>query len=387
MTRVLFACAPGDGHYHPLLPLARAFAEAGHEVAFATAPAFGERVEAEGFTFLQAGIDSIEARALFEPYAAEHQALPLEERRAFIFSLLFGRIEAPAKLADLRAAVRDWRPDLVVHETADLAAPIAAAELELPTVHHSFGRLHPRDTLARAVAETEPLWREVGLEPEPYGGMFRGIYLDIAPPSLQTDPLPDGARVQLLRPVPVASVSAEPAPEWLGRLPERPTVHVTLGTVFNDLAVFRLLLEGLADVDCNVVGTVGRNRDPAELAPLPANARVERYIPQSFLLPHCSVVVTHGGSGSTLGALAHGLPMLLVPRGADQFDNAERCTAIGVAKRLLPDELTSAAVRSAVESLLADASYSERARVVAEEIAAMPAAAEVVALLVSGPPP
>ena len=379
MTRVLFSCVPGDGHYHPLLPLARAFAEGGHEVAFATALAVGGRVEAEGFTFLQAGIDSIEVAVRLEPFAAEHEALPLAERRAFIFSRIFGRIEAPAKLEELRAAVREWPPDIVVHESADLAAPIAAAEAGIPSVHHSFGRALPRDTLARATAETDPLWREIGLEPEPYGGMYRGIYVDIAPPSFQTEPLPDGVRVQPLRPVPVAAASAEPLPAWLERLPERPTVHVTLGTVVNDLAVFRVLLEGLADVDCNVVATVGRNRDPAELEPLPANARVERYIPQSLLLPHASVVVSHGGSGSTLAALAHGLPMLLVPRGADQFDNAERCVALGAAKRLLPDELTPAAVRSAVESLLAEASYRQRARSIAEEIAAMPGPAEVVA--------
>ena len=59
---------------------------------------------------------------------------------------------------------------------------------------------------------------------------------------------------------------------------------------------------------------------------------VERYVPQADVLPLCDVAVGHGGSGSTLGALAHGLPMLLLPHGADQFENAQACAALGVAR-------------------------------------------------------
>jgi MGT family glycosyltransferase len=175
--------------------------------------------------------------------------------------------------------------------------------------------------------------------------MFRGIYVDIAPPSFQTEALPAGTHVERLRPIPVEPASTERAPEWLDQLPDRPTVYVTLGTVFNDLLVFRVLLEALAELECNVIATVGPRSDAAELAPIPENAHVERYISQSLVLPRSSVAVTHGGSGSTLAALAHGLPMLVVPQGADQVDNAAACEAIGTARRLLPDELTAEAAR------------------------------------------
>ena len=84
---------PGFGHFHPLVPLARAFAQAGHEVAFATSPYFKEHVEAADFYFLPAGIDNAERWARFEPFQAEHLALPLEERRAFLFPHMFGTIE------------------------------------------------------------------------------------------------------------------------------------------------------------------------------------------------------------------------------------------------------------------------------------------------------
>ena len=72
--------------------------------------------------------------------------------------------------------------------------------------------------------------------------------------------------------------------------------------------------------------------------------RVRRFVPQAELLPHCTAVVTHGGSGSMLGALAHGLPLLVVPQGADQFSNADRVVAAGAGLALQPDELSPSAV-------------------------------------------
>lgn len=220
----------------------------------------------------------------------------------------------------------------------------------------------------------------MGLEPEPLCGAFRGLYLDICPPSFQSEPFPEGAGKQPLRPT-FPAEPAEQQPPWLDRMPDRPTVYVTLGTAFNDLSIFRLLLDALADVDCNVVATVGRDNDPAALGVPPGNAIVERYVSQSLVLPRAAATVGHGGSGSTLAALAEGLPMLLLPQGADQFENAGQARAIGAARVLMPGELTEDAVRAAVTTLLEDLSYGAAAQALAAEIAAMPDPREVVARL------
>ena len=100
------------------------------------------------------------------------------------------------------------------------------------------------------------------------------------------------------------------------------------------------------------------------------------------MLPSCDVVVGHGGSGTTLGALAHGLPMLLVPKGADQFDNAARCEEAGAAIVLAPDDVTADAVRDALLRLLDDPSFRPSAERVAAEIAAMPSPSEAAARVV-----
>jgi UDP:flavonoid glycosyltransferase YjiC (YdhE family) len=370
------------GHFRPLLPLARAFSGAGHEVAFATSSSFAARVEASGFPLLPAGIDEQELADQLTPFHAYLASVPPGERRPLLFTRRFATLEAPAKVDALHAVTSAWKPDLLIFGSADLAAPIVAASLDLPLVNQGFGRMVPLAILELAARETESLWRDRGLTPDPLGGAFRGPYLDICPPSFQTGAPPTGTPVLRLRPT-YPPDPEERLPDWVDGLDERPLIYVTLGTVFNDLSVFRVLLDALAEVDCNIVATIGRDGDPDALGSVPENAHVEQYIAQSLLLPRCAVTVGHGGSGSMLAALTEGVPLLLVPRGADQFENAERCQALGAAKVLMPDELTGESVRDAVATLLEEPSYRDRARELGAEITAMPSPEELVPAIIA----
>jgi UDP:flavonoid glycosyltransferase YjiC (YdhE family) len=374
--RVLFSCTASDGHFLPLVPLAQSFASAGHEVAFATAAAFAPRVNGEGFELLPAGQSLAELQAAMAPFRARLDKLPPDDRRPYGFAWRFATVDAPAKVDQLLTEMTAWQPELVVHETADLAAPAVAAALGLPSAQHSFGRLLPPACVERAAPATAELWRRLGLEPDPASGLFRGPYIDIWPASLQDNAPPEGTAVEHLRPVTITSGD----PAWEAHLDGgRPTVYVTLGTVFNDLSLFRIMLDALADLDCSVLATVGRNNDPGALDPIPENAIVERYVRQADVLPFCDVAVGHGGSGSTLAALAHALPMLLVPQAADQFENAAACAAGGAAICLHPDAVTTDNVRAAVHALLDDPAPRAVAASVAREIASMPSPADVVA--------
>ena len=82
--------------------------------------------------------------------------------------------------------------------------------------------------------------------------------------------------------------------------------------------------------------------------------------------------MTHGGAGSTLGALAFGRPLLLVPQGADQFHNAERVVAAGAAVQLMPDRLTADSARRAVRTILGDDGFQRAAHDIERELDAMP---------------
>jgi UDP:flavonoid glycosyltransferase YjiC (YdhE family) len=110
---------------------------------------------------------------------------------------------------------------------------------------------------------------------------------------------------------------------------------------------------------------------------VPANARVDRFIPQDTLLPTCAAVVHHGGAGTTFGALAHGLPQVVLPQGADNFVHAAVLERAGVARVLRPGEVTPGTIQDAVRHVLGEPSYRGAAHQVAAEIATMPSPAQV----------
>jgi MGT family glycosyltransferase len=226
------------------------------------------------------------------------------------------------------------------------------------------------------------LWRSRGLEPRPFGGAYDTLYLDSYPPLLQSQPADHIARRQLVRPQrddgEFDSSSALPLPEAPAGAP---LVYVTMGTVFNDANPLRATVEALRDLPVRILVTVGPHGDPATLGTQPGNVRVERYVPQSAVLEYCDVVVSHGGSGTALGALALGLPQLCLPQGADQFLNAAAIASAGAGLALLPDECTPEVVTHAVKRLLEDHAFRDAARRVGESISAMPPVEEVAALL------
>lgn len=181
--------------------------------------------------------------------------------------------------------------------------------------------------------------------------------------------------VQPLRPISWSGPAAafEPADD------ARPRVDVTLGTVASDLAVLRDALVGLACLDIRLLVPVGPMGGPDALGPQPANVRVERFVPQTQVLPHASVVVSHGGSGTFLGALSHGLPQVCLPQAADQFRNAAGVVQSGAGLALPPAEVSSEAIAGAVRRALGEPAFRAAAAFVGDEIAAMPSPEEVVA--------
>ena len=377
--RVLCSCLPGFGHFHPMVPLARALVDAGHEVAFATAPRFCERVvEPAGFLAFPAGVSPV---VVEEETSRLPEVAALGPRDVWPFGAhMFAGVAASRKVGDLVDVVERWGPALVVHGAIDFAGPVAAASAGLPSVNHGVGALQPREFWELSADVVAPTWRDRGVEPGPLGGMFRHLYLDVCPPSFQSPDITLVPARQLLRPVPFDTPTGdEQLPPWVASLSGWPVVYVTLGTIFNSApGLFETLLDGLREEPFEVIVTVGNDREPEELGRQPANVHVERYIPQSLLFPRCDAVVCHGGSGTVLAALSWGLPLLVVPQGANQFWNAERCAELGLGAYLVEDDVSPAAVRRLVHALLEDPGYREAARRVQDEIAAMPPPAAAV---------
>jgi UDP:flavonoid glycosyltransferase YjiC (YdhE family) len=376
--KVLLTSPAGLGHIHPMVPLARAMVARGHEALWAV-PADGvdhvERTGIRAVAVAPAGLTSVTDVRQRYP---ELDTLPPLEVGDVMFGKLFGAMAAPHMLAGLAPVAREWRPDLVVADAAEFAGHIMAAELGVPSVTKGFGPLLPERRMAAAGAEVAPLWRSRGLEPPPFGGAYETLYLDIYPPGLQPAVAAHVPRRRLLRPVTddgaLETSSALPLPD--GR-PDAPLVYVTMGTVFNDPQPLCVVVAALRDLDVRGLVTVGPKADPAVVGAQPAHVRVEQYVPQTRVLPHCDVVVSHGGSGTVLAALALGLPQVCLPQGADQFLNAAAISSAGVGISFAPGERNADAVREAVERVLDDASFRDAAGRVRSSIAAMPSPDDV----------
>jgi MGT family glycosyltransferase len=134
-------------------------------------------------------------------------------------------------------------------------------------------------------------------------------------------------------------------PEWLAA-EDRPIVLVTASTEFQDDAkLIRVALEALAERPYAVIATSAAH-DPDSFQ-IPANARVERFLPHGPILRRAAVVISHGGMGTTQKALAAGVPVCVVPFLRDQLEVARRAEYCGggtilQAKRLRPDRLRTA---------------------------------------------
>jgi UDP:flavonoid glycosyltransferase YjiC (YdhE family) len=132
--------------------------------------------------------------------------------------------------------------------------------------------------------------------------------------------------------------------------------------------------------------TVGRKFDASTLRPLPNHVHVEAWVDQHRVLGHADLVVTHCGSGTALGALAAGVPIVAVPLFADQFENSRRIATAGAAlivegrryqdrrAQALMSDQDALSVAAAIETVLGDPAYRLSASVIGAEMAAMPTA-------------
>jgi UDP:flavonoid glycosyltransferase YjiC (YdhE family) len=381
--RILFTFIGGSGHFRPLIPLARAAQAAGHAVAVAGASSRQAEIAAAGFTGFATRPSPPSPPSPPTPPTPNGQPQPVGDRNSLErpdpqreqlwLAEGFARRGARRHVTSITEIAREFRPDVLVRDEVDFGTAIVAELLGIPCVTVSVlaagGFLH-NEVVAQPLHE---LRSEHGLPADPQLSMLDGgLVLAPYPPSFRDPAFPLPPHAFSFRPhtvLPRRSAS------------DTPTVYFTLGTVRTATDLYDRVLAGLRELPVNAVLTVGDRFDPAELGPQPAHIRIERFIPQEELLPQCDLVVCHGGSGSVLGALAHGVPSILAPMSADQPYNARRCVELGTSRVLDPVLATPDDVREAVSEVLADPSYRHAAERVQAEYNALPGSAEAVALI------
>jgi UDP:flavonoid glycosyltransferase YjiC (YdhE family) len=362
-----------------MVPFARALLAAGHEVRWATSEDLCPTLEQAGIAPVAAGLSSAQWREPRDRRIGELAHLPPDERTDQLVAWLFGETLAPAMLRDVLAGVRAWRPDVIVHDTMEFAAPIAAHAIGVVHFAHSYGPLAPAHRMRAIAASVTSLWKAVGIDPPAYGSVYGDLYLDVYPPSLRQTVGDRLLRRQAVRPVPYAP----PGDELPAVLADdgRRLVYTTFGTELPDQRPLKIVLEAIAPLNLRVLATVGPRSDPRAFGTQPENVTIVRYVPQTAVLPHASAVISHAGSGTVLAALAAGLPQLCLPQLADQPLNAAAIADAGAGLALNPDALEPATISESLTRLLSEVAFRSRACALRDEIATMPSPQAVAARL------
>lgn len=383
--RVFFAGAPGSGLYLPTLPLAWAFRAAGHEVLVANTGAASQVVARSGFATVDA-CPGRDVQAEFLSVGKAILATPAGQPKPRGGMGLFGEAMADGLLSQARA----FGPDLVVSTLEQGAAPLIAAELEVPLVEQSVrlawaGSDAQAVSYRQAVAEfLEPTRQRLGLPP----GATALAVLDCRPKSLGGL---DDRQHWPMRYIPYNEGRVLPAEVRFAG--DRPRICVTMGSVLPAVAdnpdaaawlasALHRLLSALAELDAEVVLAMAES-EAAGLESLPDNVVVAGWTPLNALLPDCSLIVHHGGAGTSFTALTAGLPQLALPRGADQPANAAVLAEGGVAEVHPMWTAEPGWVRDTAAALLRDADRRQTARAVQAEIEAMPSPAAAVERIVA----
>ncbi len=393
------------GHVHPLLPVMHNLQARGHAVALATSRLYQERIEREGLPFYPLGPHYSEER--LEEFFPPIRYLRIHYLRVSYDFLRIFMASIPARIPELRQIAQVFQPGVVVAGPLTFAAQLFCEQHALPwavlspMTHFMSPSLHtppagfPRvETMPAALRFPYRL----GLK-----GALRAATMLMAPWRLalnryrrqlglpsQADPLspqivapsllihtcsreydynrPDlPPQVHYVGP----SVWDRPrdwqAPGWLAQVPpNKPLVYVSLGTVFNTrLSVFRKIIRALGQLDVFGLVVSGPGCPPDLFPAVPSNVRVESYIPQTALQAEPrtrpALVISHAGVNTVLTALSDGIPLLCIPLGADQPDNAQRCVDAGVGLRLDRHRLTTARLKRAIHTLLSQDSFTRRA--------------------------
>jgi len=375
-VRFLFITQPGDGHLNPLAPLARALQSAGHQILFAASRPYLDDVMRLGLPAVAAGPDYRWDAALQRwPECVNHMGA---DSPAFWVETVNRDVTVPL-VHDLRRIVVEFQPNLLVAEVASWAAATILREVErLPLVLTAWGVEPGTPSSIRLFGIGQDACRSAfGLAPWNGKAVPTDLWISYTPPSwgrLDREPLPETWRVHLPLDAPTGSsmVSAD-----------QPLVYATLGSIYGTAhRLIRAFIRAIELGGWQGLVTVGRNNDAAQFQH-PSSIQVVQYVPQSDVLPKASAVLCHGGFGTMMGAIDSGVPLVIVPLGADQLFNAERAQQLGVAKVIEPAQATPEVLRHAIGEVMASDSHRKAVQSLRAEVKSMPSMADAVNRLVA----
>jgi UDP:flavonoid glycosyltransferase YjiC (YdhE family) len=379
--RVLFVTYGFSGHLKPMVALGWALRAAGHEVMVASHPYFTETITSSGLPALPAGPPfdlegEVRKVAIPASWRTLRAATPAERRERWAdLEVLRPAIHGAEVIAgDLVSFARSWPCDLVVYEPMGFAGPLVAKVLDIPAVRHLW-----------TVDLTVPLQKFesvlFGDLMTPFGldslGVNGDLSLDPCPSRLQVD---DGFPRQQMRYVPYNGPAV--LPRWLREPAKRRRICISWGTSLTNNGLYQtflapLAVQAVADLDVEVVLAIADSQRSLFDDELPSNVIAAGPIGLDLLLPTCDALIHHGGGGTLMNAVVHGVPHLVVPYIPDCCCNAIQIVKTGAGVKVMGEDATVESLRSAVREVL-EPRYREAARTLQAELEALPTPAETV---------
>lgn len=383
--RVLLGCSLGGvGHLTPVVAAARAVGAIGHDSIVLVPPSLAAAAAQAGVEVSvgaqppQEVVDDVWRRVRAGPPEA---VVGLIDRELFAERCTDAMLEAACRLC------REWRPQVVIRESCEYATAVVA---------HQAGIADSQLGISQAAIDHQVLEMVAPALDRRARGLAAAVaaapYVTSFPASLDPSPWARTIRFRVPRARP------RRLPDWWPG-DHRPLIYMTFGTVLGHLAeaaaVYRTALDAVSGLPARVLLTVGRAVKPAGLGPIPDNTHVERWVAQHEVFGQADLVVCHGGSGTTFGALAAGLPLVICPLFADQTANAQLVERAGAGITFRPTDRMAGAIaslgpadtaplRQAIRSALAEPRHRRAALGIGRELARAPALEDVLERLLTG---
>ena len=421
MAKFLIGTTPMVGPVAPAGKIAKALADRGHEVRWYTGSRFRKRVEISG--------------AVFEPMVTARDYSEMAVPEAFprvmgktglkalktIFEDAFVDT-AKAQLKDVQAILSRFPADVVLSDSVFLGGALAHAlggppfakfgdtvlghrsrdtaphGSALPPSSSPLGRLrnralqwvHGRLVMRDLRSKLDGVRKQLGLPrgPRYFFDAFDSpfLWLQCSVPSFEYPRSDLPPMIHFIGPVLPDPMPDFTPPTWWPEMQERrrPVVHVTQGTWATEAdALLFPTIEALADQPVQVVATTGGGAVDQVLGgrKLPANTKLETFLPHTALLPHVDIMVTNGGANGVQAALAHAVPMVVAGNTEEKPEVAMRVAWSGVGIDLRTGKPTQKQIRDAVRRILALPSFKAAAKRIAGDIAKHDAPREAAELL------
>ena len=398
MARFGAFCFPATGHLNPMTALAHSLQLRGHEIVVFGIADTEAGLRAAGIEFHRIGAEDYPPGTL---KTLDDHLARLKGIAAFRFTLERVRNSTRMILRDGPEAVRAANVEALLVDEAEFAGNVAE-HLGLPWIslaltppllpddrfppfwlgwaagQDRLSRLRNRLAIHLLLRIATPIFREVNQQRSAWGLKPYTRPEDGLSPLAQITQLPEALEFEIhgKNPVglhyagPFLHVQRRPAVDFpWDRLDGRPLIYASLGTLQNGSeAIFKTIADACAELDAQLLISLGGGLDPARLGKLAGDPLVVRFAPQLEILKRAALVITHAGLNTVLESLSEGVPLVALPLANDQPGVAARLKARGACVVVSRHRLTPARLRKAVILVLQDAGYREAAQVLQRAI-------------------